>query len=154
MPSAKADDSNFNRNRNQKLRLNQKILKNQRLSILYSVQLSESEQLRIKKQFEFSKFSTIERKTIALRIFRQKGSPSEEYLFQLTHVSANCVRFFLLLKNVLVLPVSLNKLRIGQEVELREITQGERICSHLLEILNRPISWWLDQPGFETLLVL
>ena len=50
------------------------------------------------------------------------------------------------------MPVSLNKLRIGQEVELREITQGERICSHLLEILNRPINWWMAQPGFETLL--
>ena len=93
-----------------------------------------------------------ERKAIALRIFRQKGPPSEEHHFQLHHVSPNRKCFFLLSPNDLVLPVSLNKLRIGQEVELRKITQGERNCSHSLEILNRPISWWQDQPGFETML--
>ena len=109
--------------------------------------------MRIEKQFELSKFSTIERKTIALRIFRQKGPPSEEHHFQLSHVSASRKSFVLLLPNNFVLPVSLSKLRIGQEVELREITQGERICSHLLEILNRPINWWMAQPGFETLSV-
>ena len=54
--------------------------------------------------------------------------------------------------NYLVLPGTLNKLRAGQEVELREITRGERRYSRALEILNRPISWWMAQPGFETLL--
>ena len=108
--------------------------------------------MRIEEQFELSKFSTIERKTIALRIFRQKGPPSEEHIFQLHHVSASCKSFFLLLPNGLVLSDVLNKFHIWQEVELREITQGERNCSHSLEILNRPISWWQDQPGFETML--
>ena len=108
--------------------------------------------MRIEEQFELSKFSTVERKIIALRIFRQKGPPSEEHHFQLHHVSASRKCFFLLSPNDLVLPVTLNKLRIGQEVELREITQGEERYSHALEILNRPISWWQDQTGFETML--
>ena len=50
------------------------------------------------------------------------------------------------------MPVALNKLRIGQEVELRVITQGESRYSRALEILNHPISWWQDQTGFETML--
>ena len=108
--------------------------------------------MRVEKQFELSKFSTIQRKTIALRIFRQKGLPFEEHNFQLDHVSANRKCFFIYTPNDLVLPVALNKLRFGQEVELRVITQGEKVYSHLLEILNRPISWWMSQPGFETLL--
>ena len=94
----------------------------------------------------------IERKKIALRIFRQKGPPSEEHLFQLYRVSANRESFILLLPNNFVLPGALNKLCVGQEVELREITQGEKSCSHSLEILDRPISWWMSQPGFETML--
>ena len=109
--------------------------------------------MRVEKQFELSKFSTIQRKTIALQIFGQKGLPSEEHNFQLAHVSANRKSFFIHTPNDLVLPVALNKLRIGQEVELRVITQGEKVYSYLLEILNRSISWWTGQPGFETLLV-
>ena len=110
--------------------------------------------MRVEKQFELSKFSTIQRKTIALQIFGQKGLPSEEHNFQLAHVSANRKSFFIHTPNDLVLPVALNKLRIGQEVELRVITQGEKRYSRALEILDHPISWWMAQPGFNLKLCL
>ena len=93
----------------------------------------------------------VARKTIALRIFRQKGPPSEEHHFQLSHVSAKYERFFLQFPNNFVLPGALNN-HIGQQVGLRVITQGEEVYSLALEILNRPIYWWTAQPGFETLL--
>ena len=99
-----------------------------------------------------SKFSTIERKIIALRIVNQNGAPSDEYPFQITHVSVNFQRLCICSPNDFDLPDSLNKLRIGQEVELRAITQGEKMYSRALEILNKPISLWMAQPGFETLL--
>ena len=67
-------------------------------------------------------------------------------------MSASCKCFFLLLPNGLVLSDVLNKFHIGQEVELRVITQGEERYSRALEILDHPVSWWMAQPGFETML--
>ena len=99
-----------------------------------------------------SKFSTIGRKRIALRISRQNGAPSEEHPFQIHYVSPSRQWLHIHSPNHLFLPGALNKLRIGNEVELRAITYGERSYSHSLEILNQPISWWMAQPGFEVLL--
>ena len=98
-----------------------------------------------------SKFSTIEHKKIALRIINQNGTHSDEFPFQITHVQ-NRGCFSIISPNYLVLTVSLNKLRAGQEVELREKTRGERRYSEALEILNLPVDWWTGQPGLETLL--
>ena len=119
-------------------------------SCLY-IQLTKSEQLGIENRFQLSKFSTVEHKKIALRIVNQNGTHSDEYPFQIKHVQ-NRGCFSIISPNYLVLPGSLNKLSIGQEVELRAITQGEKMYSRALEILNKPISLWMAQPGFETLL--
>ena len=101
----------------------------------------------------------IERKTIriygnsALRIFDQNGEPSKEHPFKIHYVSPNRQWIHIYSPNDLFFPVALNKqLRIGNEVELRAITQGERRYSHALEILDQPICWWMAQPGFEVLL--
>ena len=60
--------------------------------------------------------------------------------------------FYIISPNDLALPGPLKKLCVGKEVELRVITQGEKRYSMALEILNQPISWWMPQPGLETLL--
>ena len=67
-------------------------------------------------------------------------------------MSANCQRLYIISPDYLALHGPLNKLCAGQEVELRAITRGEKRYSRALEILNRPISWWMAQPGLETLL--
>ena len=83
-------------------------------------------------------------------MFHQNGAPSDEYPFQIGHASPKS--FNICSPNDFVLPDPLNKLRAGQEVYLRKITRGETFHSIALEILNLPISWWMAQPGFETLL--
>ena len=115
-------------------------------------QLSGSEKKYVEKQFKLSKFLTIGRKRIALRISRQNGAPSEEHPFQIHSVFPSRQWLFIHSPNNLFLPDALNKLRIGSEVELRAITYGEKSYSHALEILDQPISWWMAQPGFEVLL--
>ena len=103
---------------------------------------------------ELSKFSKIGAKQLFVRIFRQNGAPSEEYPFRIDHVNPDLTSFKVIPQNDLVLPDALNKLRTGEEIELRVITRGEKRYSRALKILNNPISWWMTQSGFKTLLAI
>ena len=38
-------------------------------------------------------------------------------------------------------------------MQLRRISFGEKKYSNVIEVLNRPISWWTEKPGYETLLL-
>ena len=88
-----------------------------------------------------------------LRYVNQCGE-YEEYPFVIKHISPNVTHLQIISPNELILPHFLNKkLHIGQEVEVRRISNGESKYSRAIEILNQPIDWWTTQPGFKTLLV-
>ena len=78
----------------------------------------------------------------------------EEYQFRLDHVFPNSSEFYIKLPRKLFLPRPLrNKLQVGQEVQLRRISFGELKYSNAIEMLKRPLTWWTEQSGFETLLM-
>ena len=86
--------------------------------------------------------------------FSNQNGEWEEYQFSLAHITPNSSAFYIKLPQELFLPLSLrNKLHVGQEVQLRKISFGEIIYSNIIEMLNRPITWWTEQSGFETLLM-
>ena len=88
-----------------------------------------------------------------LRYVNQCGE-YEEYPFVIKHMSPNVTHLQIISPNEPILPRFLTKkLHIGQEVEVRRISNGESKYSRAIEILNQPIDWWTTQPGFETLLV-
>ena len=86
--------------------------------------------------------------------FNNQNGELEEYQFRLDHVFPNSSAFDIILPGKLFLPRPLrNKLHVGQEVQLRRISFGELKYSNVIEILNRPITCWTEQSGFETLLM-
>ena len=115
--------------------------------------------MNIVDRLELSKFSKVAPKEFFVRIVPQSYEPSEEYFFKLRHVKTDLANFydlrdfFIISPGNPVLPGALNNLRIGHEVEIREKTRGERIYLDALEMLNKPINWWMERSGFETLLI-
>ena len=86
--------------------------------------------------------------------FNNQNGECEEYQFSLCHVTPNSSAFYINLHHELFLPLSLrNKLHVGKDIQLRRISFGELIYSNAIEMLNRPITWWTEQSGFETLLM-
>ena len=115
--------------------------------------------MNIVDRLELSKFSKVLRKEFFVRIVPQSYEPSEEYHFILSHVKKDIPNFYDLIDFKIIspdnpfLPGALNNLRVGQEVEIRLITRGEKAYSHALEMLNNPVNWWIERSGFGTLLI-
>ena len=86
--------------------------------------------------------------------FNNQNDEWEEYQFRLDHATPNSSAFYVRLPEELFLPSFLrNKLRVGQEMQLRRISFGEKKHSIVIEVLKQPISWWTEKPGYETLLL-
>ena len=86
--------------------------------------------------------------------FNNQNGEWEEYQFRLDHATPNSSAFYVRLPEELFLPSFLrNKLRVGQEMQLRRISFGEKKHSIVIEVLKQPISWWTEKPGYETLLL-
>ena len=109
----------------------------------------------MKNHLELSKFSKIRKtKEIFGRICHKNEASSEEYIFKIIHVTQGLTAFWVKSPNNLVLPGALNELRVGLTMEFRVLTEGERRSLQALKILNNPISWWMTQSGFKTLLAI
>ena len=85
--------------------------------------------------------------------FNNQNDEWEEYQFRLDHATPNS-SFYVRLPEELFLPSFLrNNLQIGQKMQLRRISLGEFKYSNVMEMLKRPLTWWTEQPGYETLLL-